>query len=144
MNWGKGIALTYIGFVVFMVTLAYIASKQNFDLVSEDYYEQEINYQKKIDASSNFNAEANKVEFGLNDSDLSILFPSITDTKSIKGEVHCYKSSDAGSDFTVPLAVDASGKQTISRSKFKEGLFIIKLSYSINEKPFYVEKEIKF
>ena len=144
MNWGKGIALTYTGFVVFMSVLVYIATKQSSDLVSEDYYEQEINYQKKIDAASNFNAEVNKVEFGLNDSALNILFPSITGTKSIKGEIHCYKISDANSDFTVPLAIDASGRQSIIRSKFKEGLFIIKLSYIINEKPFYVEKEIKF
>jgi hypothetical protein len=144
MNWGKRIAFTYIGFVIFMVTLAYIASKQNFDLVSEDYYEQELSYQKKIDAAANFNAETHKVEFGLNDSALSILFPLVTDTKKLKGEIHCYKAADASSDFTLPIAVDASGKQTISRNKFNEGLFIIKLSYSVNDKPFYVEKEIKF
>ena len=53
LNWGKSILAVYIGFVLLMVFMVYIASRQDFDLVAKDYYQQEIAYQTKIDANKN-------------------------------------------------------------------------------------------
>ena len=50
MNWGVGIAIVYILFVVGMLTLVFKSRSQKIDLVTENYYQQELAYQEEIDA----------------------------------------------------------------------------------------------
>jgi hypothetical protein len=62
MNWGKGIviALTlFIGFISFLVVKI---MSQDVDLVSEDYYKQEIDYEARIQKEQNGLNNAAKIE----------------------------------------------------------------------------------
>ena len=50
MDWGKGILLTIIAFVGFIMTLVVISVRQDdIHLVAENYYEKEIKYQDQIE-----------------------------------------------------------------------------------------------
>lgn len=53
MNWGKGIAIALIGFIVFIVTLGVKMMKADADLVSDDYYKKEVVYGNEIVAQQN-------------------------------------------------------------------------------------------
>ena len=53
IGWGTKITLLYLAFVVLIVTLVTKSMHQTFDLVSGDYYNQELKYQDVIDASKN-------------------------------------------------------------------------------------------
>ena len=52
MNWGKGLAIAMAAFIVFILYLAITLMRTKVDLVSDDYYSQELVYQKKLDAIS--------------------------------------------------------------------------------------------
>ena len=49
MNWGYKILMVYVIFIAGILLLVFKSSSQNQDLVTEDYYEQELKYQQKID-----------------------------------------------------------------------------------------------
>ena len=51
MNWGARIALLYGGFVVLIVVLVTKSMREDFDLVSADYYNKELAYQNVIEAA---------------------------------------------------------------------------------------------
>ena len=53
MNWGKGIAIFLVSFIVFITTLAVILMRANADLESADYYVREIKYGDEITAQQN-------------------------------------------------------------------------------------------
>lgn len=53
MNWGKGITIALALFITFIVVLGTILMQQDVDLVAEDYYQQEIDYEAQIKAESN-------------------------------------------------------------------------------------------
>ena len=53
LSWGYKITLVYIAFVAGMGFLVFKASSQKFDLVTKDYYEQELKYQQVIDQAAN-------------------------------------------------------------------------------------------
>ena len=53
LNWGSGIALVYVIFAGSMVAFAIKASRQHYDLVTENYYTEAVNYQQEIDARHN-------------------------------------------------------------------------------------------
>ncbi|MBX2949134.1 MAG: FixH family protein [Crocinitomicaceae bacterium] len=50
MNWGKGIMIVMGLFIVFIGVLVSVLAGQKVDLVSEEYYKEEIAYQHEIDA----------------------------------------------------------------------------------------------
>lgn len=50
MNWGKGIIIVMGLFIVFIGVLVSVLAGQKVDLVSEEYYKEEIAYQQEIDA----------------------------------------------------------------------------------------------
>ena len=53
MNWGKGLIGVFCLFALGMGTLAYKASSTKLDLVSNEYYKDELRYQDKIDGMNN-------------------------------------------------------------------------------------------
>ena len=56
MNWGYKILLVYAVFIAGILFLVYKASSQKMDLVTPDYYEQELKYQSQINATERANA----------------------------------------------------------------------------------------
>ena len=64
-KWGIGIAAAYITFALGMILFAVHASRQHYDLVSNNYYEQAVKYQDKIDAGHN--AEQAKLDIAFNE-----------------------------------------------------------------------------
>jgi hypothetical protein len=53
MSWGKGIVLSFIGFAAFIITLVTVCVKQEINLVADDYYQQELQFQDQIDRINN-------------------------------------------------------------------------------------------
>ena len=54
-TWGHGVIIALACFIIFICTLIFTVefSKNTFDLVTDNYYEEEINYQQEIDATNN-------------------------------------------------------------------------------------------
>src|SRR4051812_34279951 len=98
MSWGYKIMILTLGFVGFISFMVYSAMQQDFDLVAEDYYNKEIQFQNQIDKQTN--------EIGLKDSlicmvladDVIIKFPDEHLGKKIKGEIQFFRPSDASKD----------------------------------------------
>ena len=60
INWGTGIVIAMLLFMTFILQFVYRSfdSKNSHDLVSKDYYKDELYYQQEIDKMNN----ANKLE----------------------------------------------------------------------------------
>jgi regulatory protein YycI of two-component signal transduction system YycFG len=55
MNWGRGLTLFIVGFILAMLGMVYIAFKQSNEMIEDNYYDREVKYQEIIDAKSNLN-----------------------------------------------------------------------------------------
>jgi hypothetical protein len=53
MNFGVKITALYLGFVALILTLVFMSFGQKVELVSKDYYAQEIAFQDKINSINN-------------------------------------------------------------------------------------------
>lgn len=139
MDWGKGILLTIIAFVGFILTLVVISVRQDdIHLVTENYYEKEIKYQEHI--------EREKSAAGL---DREVLvFDS--ETKSMlldlpvgaMGNLQLFRPSDARLDQEFPLDITEVGKTTVPLGKLKSGYWRVQLTWTENGVEFYEEKKI--
>ena len=55
-NWGTGIVITIIAFIAFIMYFVITMSTDNaysHDLVTDKYYQEELNYQEEINAEKN-------------------------------------------------------------------------------------------
>jgi len=104
-RWGIGVWLLYAGFVVFMLSLAAWAAMQRFDLVEQDYYEQSLTYQQRIEQSQRvLQGYQPLLDYNHASQELSLCFDSLI-VPDDAGEILFYRTSDARRDFRVALHV---------------------------------------
>ncbi len=137
-NWGTGIALVYIGFVVFMLGMVYLCTQQHFDLVTPDYYEQELKFQTVIDGQQNENALGKATIINMDEKVVTVTIPM----ESIDGEgtITFYKPDNAKFDLSFPL----NGKNaiTVPIDKLGSGLYKVKSSWLHKGQPYYNEQTL--
>ena len=134
-NWGKGIMLLYFCFVAGIVFMVYKSSMQKVDLVTNDYYKQELAFENQIQSSKNATAE-NNFQFSANDANLILSFTKnqLTD---LKGSIHFYKPDNENLDMTIPIQTNSSGEMIISKKYLKPGLWKMEINWQSNGKSFY-------
>src|SRR6187551_2073677 len=99
LSWGYKIMFVYIAFVAGMVFLVFKASSQKFDLVTKDYYDQELKYQQVIDQAANSSRLSAAVTIESKNGELRINFPEEMKNKKKVVDFYLYYPADAKKDF---------------------------------------------
>lgn len=143
LNWGYKILIVYAFFVAGILCLVYLSSKQNKDLVAENYYAEELKYQKIIDQSSNTASLSSPLELHKQDNEIKLYFPSEFFNVNGKGNWLLYYAAD--------IALDQSGTFELKHGEANivlphrlHGLYTLKLSWHALDKDFYFEQDITF
>lgn len=139
ISWGIKIILSFVIFAAGIIIMVAISISKSTDLVSENYYEQEIKYQDQIDLLKN-SREIEKI-ISLTYADNLITIKS-AGKKGLKGEMHFYRTSNAAKDFKIDFSPDEKGMQTLTASNLDKGLWKVKMSLKDSSSKFFVEKSI--
>ena len=76
MNWGKKVLFLYLGFAGLMTFMVIMSFRQKTDLVTTDYYAEELIFQQQIDASNNAKPFLDSIFINLEGEMVKISFPS--------------------------------------------------------------------
>lgn len=136
-NWGTKIMLVYIAFVLFMLSFVFFSTQQQFDLVTPDYYEEELKYQNVIDGQRNTQALGSRMQIAREQDMLVISLPTLQNNEHAK--INFYRPDNAKLDFVVP--VGANGRVTVPAKKLASGMYKVKASWTVNGKNYYDELE---
>jgi nitrogen fixation protein FixH len=142
LSWGYIAAIFFLSFVVFILGLAYLAMRENFELVAPDYYAQELKYQHKIDAAQNTEGLQDATQITLDKLSVTIDLPKEFDGKNVSGQVYFFRPSDASKDLRFSISVDRNGQQKFKSDKFIKGLYRIKIDWQNEGKNYFVERSI--
>lgn len=140
-GWGSRIAVLYGGFVVLIAALVTGSMRQDFDLVADDYYQQEIAYQGVLDAGKNQSALSAPVRVYANETAVMVEFPTDFTDQLINGSIHFYSPIEESWDREIKLA-NVLGGITIPRSELQNTRYKVKIRWTVNEKEYYQESEI--
>lgn len=111
INWGTGIVLAFMGFIGFILYFVINAStdvKYQHDLVSPDYYEEELNYQYEIDGEQKAILEKFFPKIILNTKSLDFIFPSEKLAYDFDGHIILYRPSNKKLDLKIPITLKDS------------------------------------
>ena len=133
MNWGKGIAIFIVSFMFFIGALVYASFQIKVPLVSEDYYEQEINYQEKINARIALEA-LGEVELKQVNNTAVFQLP-LRGYSEVKIKWICFNDQDQ--DFKTSFTSDENGKFILDLGKQKKGHYDLKIDIRNDSKYYY-------
>lgn len=139
MDWGKGILFTIIGFVALIMTMVVISVRMDgIELVTENYYEEEIKYQDRID-ESNSAVELNRdvISYDAQTKVIELDLPNGT-----IGSLQLFRPSDSSLDQKVKVEVSHVGKTEVPLKQLKSGYWKVQLNWSENGVEHYQEKKI--
>lgn len=139
ISWGFKITLLYVGFVILIVSMVAMAMRQKVDLVSSDYYEQELNYQDKINKADHANALKETLSWEVKTGKLILKFPAQFKGKKINGSIYFFRPSDASMDNTVSIPTDTSCIQNIATDHLKKGVYKMQINWNVNKEEYYNE-----
>ncbi|MFP5042627.1 FixH family protein [Parasediminibacterium sp. JCM 36343] len=141
MNWGKSIIIVFIAFAGLMLTLVYKTINTKFELVSTEYYKDELVYQDRIDGVANSN-KLDDLVATKNTEGVLLSFPAQLKDKTIKGEAWFYCKTDATKDRKIPLAVNGNLQQSIPFAQLATASYQVKIAWVAGSTKYYCEKEI--
>lgn len=143
MNWGWKIFFVFLAFVGFVLFMVFKALRQDFQLVSDNYYEKEIKYQGEIDRIRNAQALSERLVIEYQPVKQSVVLTYPSDQKeAIEGNVYFFRPSDSGEDQEFIINPDERGVQVISVKSLKKGLWQVKINWTYGAIEYQEEKNL--
>lgn len=139
MNWGHGIILAIVGFVAVIVTMVVISVRMTgIELVTDDYYEQEINYQSQIDRLTSAN-QLDREVITYDAQQQVLLFDLPIGTEA---ELELFRPSDETLDQQLDFTVSTDQLMSVPVDQLKPGYWRVQLHWIEEGKEYYEEKKI--
>ena len=140
--WGWGIAIFYVCFVIGMLTLVFKTSG-NYDLVSEDYYEQSTNYQQTIDALKRTAQLDEMPKIEVVGDELKVSLPKSLKISEVSMQL--YSAQSAEEDKVFDYRENVGSELVCDISKMRRGSWDVKMSWRDGAGELYVfNQKVKF
>ena len=139
MDWGKGILLTIIGFVALMITMVVISVRMDgIELVTDNYYEEEIKFQDQIDKeNSALKLDREVISYDAASKTVLLDLPS-----GASGKLQLFRPSDSNLDQVLSFTTAEEGQTAIPVGNLKAGYWKFQLNWTEVGKDYYEEKKI--
>jgi hypothetical protein len=142
MNWGNKILLVFLVFAAGIFYLVYRSMHVNYELVSKEYYKDEIRYQDIIYASQRANALSRKIEIRQSANVIAVQLPDEMKDEKVTGVMWFYCAADETKDRRISMQPDQRGAQEITKQKFLPGSYVVKFDWTSKNTRYYAEEPL--
>lgn len=137
MNWGKWIIVAFVLFAGFIATLVTVCMRQEVNLVSKDYYSEELAYQEQIVRMNNVNQLDRKPAIQKTGTFLTIDFDQFNEIEN--GKLKLFSPSDPKKDKVYTLKASEENQQLIPIDDVAKGMYRAQMQWVMNGKEYFIE-----
>jgi hypothetical protein len=143
--WPYAIIGVFVVFIAATVSLIVIASSNRMELVSGDYYEQEVRYQLQMESAKRTQSLGGKASVALDSGRRQIVIAVPTEHvgKLADGSVQLYRPSSAGLDRRMNLEPTPEGRQFVDVSAMPHGLWKVRVQWKVGADEFLLDESVK-
>jgi len=134
-----GAFICFMSYIIFFVTQA---MRSEVNLVSKDYYQQELDYQNHIEVMNRTAAQNQEVTVAAPAGASQVIINIPGAAGKIAGNIQFFRPSDATQDFQMPIKLNESQNQIINTEKLAKGFWRVKINYTLGQEKFYYETRI--
>ena len=146
INWGTGIVIgiiSFMAFILYFVITMSVDKRYDHDLVSEQYYKDEMVYQSEIDSEKSMKSEFGDLRSTKSEDGWLFVFSENKQYDNLVGEVFFYRPSNAKLDFKLPLQI-SNGAMVVPNKYLLEGRWNIRLKFKYQDKDFLHKETIYY
>jgi nitrogen fixation protein FixH len=142
--WPVAIILVFALFIASTISLIVMACTQKVDLVSSNYYEQELRFQGQIDRVKRTRQLATQavVAYDSAGKRITISLPGEQAREAVTGSIQLYRPSAARLDRQIDLKVDTNGFQSVDAAGLRPGLWKVRVSWTANHQDYYTDQQV--
>lgn len=138
MNWGKSLILVMALFITFILVMVVKMISTSTDLVSDDYYQKEIDYEQEIVAVKNMQRLKAKSEIVVNDEYLIFNLPK--EVSFTKMEIKLIRPNDQRLDKL--YSVNDTKTFLIPVSELQKGKYSVEMTFKVDSIPCMQKEKI--
>ena len=145
-NWGTGIVIAIVGFIGFIMYFVITMSTDHtysHDLVTDKYYQAELNYQEEINAEKNANALQETIRIERKQNGLKINISKNFEPKDIEGKVFLYRPSNKQLDFEMSIS-NSKPYLLVPEQRLLDGRWNIKILWKHKNTNYLVKQELVY
>jgi nitrogen fixation protein FixH len=142
--WPYAIVLTFLIFLSGTATLIVIACTHQTDLITPNYYEEEIKFQTRLDQlnrTARFNGQIT-IGYDAGRECIRLSLPPAQCGPGTSGRIQLYRPSTTGLDRIMELQLDADGSQTLDAATLLPGLWKVRVQWTSHDQEFFADKSI--
>lgn len=139
-HWLKGIIIVMISFILFIIYTAFFHIKISSELISDHYYEEEIEYQEIFNEKKNM--------FFFTNLNIQVLPIGIKlyflNGRNISGTLNLLRLSNKHLDVARVIQLDITGKKVIPVYTLKYGTYLLRIRWKHSNKIYFIEQNIQW
>jgi len=145
-NWGTGIVLAFVGFISFIMYFVIRMNTEDgadHELVTKEYYKQELAYQQQIDAEREAFELGVRLKIEKIGEGLKVDFPKNFEPENITGKVSLYRPSNGHLDFNFPIKL-SNTHLLIPDNRLLDGRWDIAIEWHYKGKTFLHKEKLTY
>ncbi|SHE86735.1 FixH family protein [Chryseobacterium takakiae] len=131
-TWGHGVVIALLAFMAFILSMLFLFTngQKNSEMVTDNYYEEELKYQDVIDAKKRADDLEEKPVYSQDKSGIKITFPNDYDNSNTTVKFVLNRTDDQNLDIKKSVQLDANKSFLIPAQVLKMGNYTLRLNWT--------------
>ncbi|WP_346983453.1 FixH family protein [Chryseobacterium sp. POE27] len=143
-SWGHGVVIALAAFMIFILSMLFLFpnGQKNSEMVTDNYYEEELKYQDVIDAKKRADELQEKPVYSQDKSGIKITFPKDYDNSNTTVKFVLNRTDDQNLDIRKSVQLDASKSFLIPGQVLKVGNYTLRLNWTKDKTDYRMDYDV--
>ena len=143
-SWGHGVVIALLAFIVFILSMMFLFpnGQKNSEMVTDNYYEEELKYQDVIDAKKKADDLQEKPVYSQDKNGIKITFPKDYDNSNTTVKFVLNRTDDQNLDIKKSVQLDAAKSFVIPSQILKVGNYTLRLTWTKDKTDYRMDYDV--
>lgn len=143
-SWGHGVVIALLAFIVFILSMMFLFpnGQKNSEMVTDNYYEEELKYQDVIDAKKKADDLQEKPVYSQDKNGIKITFPKDYDNSNTTVKFVLNRTDDQNLDIKKSVQLDATKSFVIPSQILKVGNYTLRLTWTKDKTDYRMDYDV--
>ncbi|WP_080777120.1 FixH family protein [Chryseobacterium phocaeense] len=143
-SWGHGVFIALFAFIAFILSMLFLFpnGQKNSEMVTDNYYEEELKYQDVIDAKKRADDLQEKPVYSQEKSGIKITFPKDYNNGNATVKFVLNRTDDQNLDIKKSVQLDASQSFIIPAQVLKAGNYTLRLMWTRDKADYRMDYDV--
>jgi FixH. len=144
LSWGHGVVIALFAFIAFILSMLFLFpnGQKNSEMVTENYYEEELQYQDVIDAKKRADNLQEKPVYSQSASGIKITFPKDYNNSNTTVKFVLNRTDDQNLDIKKTVQLDDSQSFLIPGQILKVGNYTLRLMWTKDKTDYRMDYDV--